>query len=195
MTKLHFIAIISLTTVIFTVNAIPQSQQNNFGDTVQNVSDDELIAGIFDPTVRPTPPRRAGPGAVVTGQPVFTPTTSPQTLNIDDQTCTCVSYHLCDPRTNMYKGEDADDDVTGWGKIDIRFDAHDCQAVLDVCCLGVPNVPNLPPPTTPPPKPPTAGCGVRNVGGLDFEVTGAFVSRINFQFVSTHEPPIYDDFS
>lgn len=69
-----------------------------------------------------------------------------------------------------------DDDITGFGKIDVRFDENDCQDVLDVCCINdaqreesirpkpVQNVPTQ-----------ESGCGVRNVGGLDFELTGAYV--------------------
>lgn len=186
MTQIHLVAIISLTTVILTVNALPQHdgrlrRQNDFNDFVPNAGDDTLISSIFDPTSQapPTPPRRRGPNDIITSDPTFVPTASPQFLTINEETCTCVPYYMCDPSTNRTKAENSDDEVTGWGKIDIRFDAHECQAVLDVCCLGVDNltVYNPPPPTTPRPKPSEAGCGVRNVGGLDFEVAGAFVSR------------------
>lgn len=72
---------------------------------------------------------------------------------------------------------DNDDDITGFGKIDVRFDKEDCSEVLDVCCIGdaqreesiqpkpIANVPTQ-----------ESGCGVRNVGGLDFELAGAFVT-------------------
>lgn len=70
-----------------------------------------------------------------------------------------------------------DDEITGFGKIDVRFDEDSCEAVLDVCCINeaqreesiqpkpIRNVPTQ-----------EAGCGVRNVGGLDFELAGAFVT-------------------
>lgn len=89
---------------------------------------------------------------------------------------------MCDPNTNTVKGTTSTDEITGFGIIDIRFDETDCQDVLDVCCLGAATSP-----TTIEPKPvknvPTqaAGCGVRNVGGLDFELAGAMV-RLYFFF-------------
>lgn len=192
---IHLIAIINLLTVIFTVNAFPQQQngQNNFDVFISNSPSDpntqfdpnaqsdpntDNYYGIFDPTQRPTRPPRPRPSDVITPDPTFVPTTSPQMMTINEETCTCVPYHMCDPRTNRTKTQASDDEVTGWGKINIRFDPYDCQAVLDVCCFGVDSatIRDPAPPMPPPPRPPTAGCGVRNVGGLDFEVEGADVS-------------------
>lgn len=193
MTNNLLIAIISLTSVIITVNAIPQngrlrrqnpnenfdfSNANNYDpiDDTQRKTEQQLITDVFD-SPPSTPPSMRGAGFVVTPDPSNKPTTSPQILTKNEQNCTCIPYHMCDPRTNTVKNQDSDDEVIGYGKIDIRFDAQDCREVLDVCCLGVtPTDEPLTPVTPPPPKPPQAGCGVRNVGGLDFEVVGAFVS-------------------
>lgn len=123
-----------------------------------------------------TQPTR-GVGVIVTPDPTYVPTTAPQTLTVNQQNCTCVPYHLCDPITNTVRETPNEDEVTGFGKIDIRFDPLDCVDVLDVCCVGVAQreesivpKPNENVPTQ------EAGCGVRNVGGLDFELAGAFVS-------------------
>lgn len=199
--KTHLlIAIISVTTVIsITVNAVPQhgrhrtSQRQNFNenidnfdynanpqqtaDALQQTPDAQLIADIFGggEMQRPTrPPSHRGAGVIVTPDPTFTPTTSPQILTINQQNCTCVPYHMCDPQTNTVKNQENDDAVVGYGVIDIRFNPNDCQDVLDVCCIGAAQIDETTAPVEPP-KPPQAGCGVRNVGGLDFQVAGAFV--------------------
>lgn len=102
-----------------------------------------------------------------------------------------IPYHKCNPIVNSTPAEFSpypvpvpvqsdssdDSDITGFGKIDVRFDENDCQDVLDVCCINdaqreesirpkpIKNVPTQ-----------ESGCGVRNVGGLDFELAGAYVS-------------------
>lgn len=55
-------------------------------------------------------------------------------------------------------------------EINIRFDPQSCQDVLDVCCFQErqTEVPVQPPPI----QRPVAGCGVRNVGGIDFTIAG-----------------------
>lgn len=180
--KTHrIIAILSLT-VIYTVNAIPQrvrtrQSSNNNDPNVQDSIQDSIISEIFASSPRPSSQSDRGAGFIVTPDPTFTPTSSPLMLNINEQNCTCVPYHMCDPNTNTVKNPNADDEVIGFGVIDIRFDPLDCQDVLDVCCVGAATREE---PIIPKEKPdvPTqeAGCGVRNVGGLDFEVAGAFVS-------------------
>lgn len=125
-------------------------------------------------------PPRARPDSVVTPVPNFVPTIIPQTLSNNGEQCTCVPYHQCDPKTNTTignaPGPNEQDQFDGFGLIDIRFNPDDCQAVLDVCCKdlnrqeqGV---------TLPPEKKPmkASGCGIRNVGGIDFQIAGAFVS-------------------
>lgn len=165
------IAIVSLTAVIYAVNAIPQRQiPPNEDPNVQ-----AAIDSIFASSTPRTPSNR-GPGVVVTPDPTYTPTTSPLVLTVDDQNCTCVPYHMCDPNTNTVKQAVNDDEVTGFGVIDIRFDPLDCQDVLDVCCIGDAQrtEPIVPKPIEGRPTQ-AAGCGVRNVGGLDFKLAGAFV--------------------
>lgn len=205
MKKAHLIAIISVTTVIFnTVNGIPQNgrprrpNQNfnqNFDnydynmnpiDAQSNPSETQLIQDIFgspQQQPQPLPPTRSpsrGAGVIVTPDPNFivTPTTSPQMLFINQQNCTCVPYHMCDPKTNTVRNQESNDEETGYGVIDIRFNPNDCQDVLDVCCIGAATIDASEPVPVEPPKPPQAGCGVRNVGGLDFQVAGAFVSKV-----------------
>lgn len=198
------IAIISLT-VIYTVNAIPQNgrsrqrtrpRQNINDDQTDPMNDDfssdinqDTIDEIFSSSPRSTTQAMRGAGVIVTPDPNYVPvpTTSPQMLTINQQQCTCVPYHMCDPRTNTVKNSTYDDDeVTGFGVIDIRFDPYDCQDVLDVCCIG-PATREEPIPPKEKPNVPTqeAGCGVRNVNGLDFEISGNFVSVLQNQSIKS----------
>lgn len=125
-------------------------------------------------------PPRARPGDVVTPVPNFTPTVIPQTLVSDGVQCTCVPYHQCDPKTNTTFSSggptNTQDQQDGFGLIDIRFNPDDCQDVLDVCCKDLNRQEQSI--TLPPEKKPmkASGCGIRNVGGIDFQITGAFVS-------------------
>lgn len=147
----------------------------------QQPNQDDLDKTIRD--VFMVEPPRLGPGAVVTPEPNFIPTTGPQTLIDDGEQCTCVPYHMCDPKTNTTRGEplpsgSADQGTTDvFHLIDIRFNPDDCQDVLDVCCRD-PNrkeasIPQ-PPITNKPNR--ASGCGIRNVGGIDFQLVGATVS-------------------
>lgn len=93
--------------------------------------------------------------------------------------CSCVSYHLCEP------DGDSDGDVSfdGSGKIDLRFDDDNptCSHYLDVCCNNnrirtesattrpVVEQPNRP-----------RGCGIRNVGGIDFNLSGTKDNEAGF---------------
>lgn len=86
---------------------------------------------------------------------------------------------MCDPNTNTVR---TDGQVDGFGVIDIRFNPNECQDVLDVCCVdsqrrqettvSQPTVTSTPTQTPLP-----MGCGIRNVGGLDFQLAGNTVSR------------------
>lgn len=156
--------------------AIPQ--RNRQRQNAQQPSEDvqKAIDEVFNtsPSSLPQNPNR-GFAQIVTPEPILNPTTAPQTLITDGEQCTCVPYHMCDPTNNTIRGED--DTIDGFGLIDIRFDPDDCQEVLDVCCKGgnrkeetIVPVPNPNKPTR------AAGCGIRNVGGIDFQITGAFVS-------------------
>lgn len=181
MNRYIFLLVASLT--LNNVAAVPQRSNRQ---TIDNPDIQRQIDEVFN-TPRTTPSRR-GPGTIVTPDPNFVPdpTTSPQVLTKDEQSCTCVPYHMCDPNTNRVKNEPKDvDEVTGFGIIDIRFDPEDCQEVLDVCCVGEARRTDSIQPVvdTQKPTPNVAGCGIRNVGGLDFEITGAFVST--FSIVSS----------
>ncbi|XP_055316143.1 uncharacterized protein LOC129575928 [Sitodiplosis mosellana] len=182
------IAIISLT-VIYAVNATPQrnrwQRQQNEDPALQDAIDmvfNTPNRGQQQQQQQSTTQSSRGVGVVVTPDPTYVPTTAPQTLTVNEQNCTCVPYHLCDPITNTVReNQSNNDEVTGFGLIDIRFDPLDCVDVLDVCCVGgaqreesiVPK-PNENVPTQ------EAGCGVRNVGGLDFELAGAFDNEAGF---------------
>lgn len=178
--KTHLLIVIISLTVIYAVNATPQRsrwQRQNEDPALQ-----DAIEQVFNippnGQQRPTQAPMRGVNFIVTPDPTYVPTTAPQMLTVNEQNCTCVPYHMCDPITNTVRETPNDDEVTGFGKIDIRFDPQDCVDVLDVCCVGgaqreesivpkpIENVPTQ-----------EAGCGIRNVGGLDFELAGAFVSR------------------
>jgi len=145
-----------------------------------------LIGELFNTTdslpTRP-PPRSGGFGTVVT--PVPPGSLGPQTFNSvsgrQDQ-CNCVAYHLCDPSTNSVIN---DDDATfdGFGLIDIRFNDDDpvCPHFLDICCANnrTRTVSVSPPPVETIPNRPQ-GCGIRNVGGIDFNITGANNNEAGF---------------
>ncbi|XP_048485903.1 phenoloxidase-activating factor 2 isoform X2 [Plutella xylostella] len=81
--------------------------------------------------------------------------------------CQCVPYYLCDAALQGVQANN--ESVTGWGQLDIRLgDNHECQESVEQCCTAV-----LPAPRpAPTPAPAPRGCGVRNVGGIDFTVTG-----------------------
>lgn len=159
--------IISLFVIGF-VYAIPQQRQ-----PLQSQFDPDLDAKVQD--IFGTPEQRPNPSSVVTPDPFYTPTSSPQTLVIDDQNCTCVPYHMCDPRTNTVKTEQMNsNEVTGFGNIDIRSDARDCEEALDVCCIGASTTEESIKPK--PDQAAPAGCGVRNIRGVDFQIVGATVS-------------------
>lgn len=146
-------------------------------DPQQEIDIQQAINQVFNTTPTQTPPPR-GFGVIVTPEPNVSPTTAPQTLVTDGVQCTCVPYHMCDPNTNSVKNPGDDNVIDGFGLIDIRFDPEDCQDVLDVCCKGasVKEEPIVPPPVTNKPNR-ASGCGIRNVGGIDFKITGAFVSN------------------
>ncbi|CAG9765248.1 unnamed protein product [Ceutorhynchus assimilis] len=105
----------------------------------------------------------------------------------------CVPYHQCDSVTNTIVQDGRSD---GFGKIDIRFGANECESYLDVCCklpnetmkepeinnpdpTPSPRPPSTSSPVTPPPevvpstpRPSSIYCGIRNPKGIDFQITG-----------------------
>lgn len=140
------------------------------------------VDSVFGPqTVTQRPTSNRGFGNIVTPEPFIQPTSVPTTLkqNTADE-CTCVPYHMCDPSNNMIRTDADAGDFDGFGVIDVRFDARECQAVLDVCCKGqfqrevtIPVKPVVQKPNR------AAGCGIRNLGGIDFQLAGANVSFID----------------
>lgn len=169
--------IIVLLYVLGFVYAIPQ-QRPRQRQTQQSQIGSDLDAKVQD--IFGSPDERPISTSVVTPDPFYTPTSSPQTLVVDDQNCTCVPYHMCDPRTNMVKTDPLNsNEVTGFGNIDIRSDARDCEEALDVCCIGASTLEESIKPK--PIETAPAGCGVRNIRGVDFQLVGAFVSQYFFQ--------------
>lgn len=136
----------------------------------------ELIESVFGTGNTKTSSNNRGFANIVTPEPIITPTSSPQVLMVDTKDeCVCVPYHMCDPATNTVR-EEGDGDFDGFGVIDVRFNERACQAVLDVCCKGEhrKEEPIMPKPIVQKPNR-AAGCGIRNVGGIDFKLAGATV--------------------
>lgn len=154
----------------------------------QNTNVQSAIDSVFGsgPPNAPPPsptasPSRRGFAQIVTPEPIIGPTTSPTILqaNTKDE-CLCVPYYLCDPTNNMIRN-DGGGDFDGFGVIDVRFDERECQDVLDVCCRGEyqKEQPIMPKPVVQQPNRP-AGCGIRNVGGIDFQLAGATNNEAGF---------------
>lgn len=176
--SLNALALVLLLAINVTINAVPQRQRpRQQQQAAVDPSNPDIQRAIEEVFTTPATPNR-GFAAIVTPDPTFVPTTAPQTmLTANNQPCTCIPYHMCNPSDNTAREMVDDDKVTGFGLIDIRFDPSDCVDVLDVCCLGVNQREETIVPVQPTNKPTRAsGCGIRNVGGLDFEITGAFVS-------------------
>lgn len=135
-------------------------------------------ATATQPAARPPSSRTRGFGNIVTPEP---PGAGQQPLRnqpATEEPCTCVSYHMCDPANNrLIAGAAAVPDFDGFGVIDIRADFRECEAVLDVCCMGqFQREVTIPVPPVEQKKNRAAGCGIRNVGGLDFQLAGVKVS-------------------
>lgn len=165
--KMSLVAL-GITCILLTAASVVAKPQTNL---------DPLIASVFGTSdITTSAPRNRGFAYIVTPEPIITPTLVPQTLlvNTKDE-CTCVPYHMCDPSTNTVR-EETDGDFDGFGVIDVRFNERACQAVLDVCCKGefTKEVPIMPKPIVQKPNR-AAGCGIRNVGGIDFTLAGATV--------------------
>lgn len=171
------IALVLCAYTIFMANALPQQNRRPITNVDPSNPDiQRAIEEVFN-TDQPSQPSR-GFDKVVTPDPTFVPTSEPTVLTNDGEQCTCIPYHMCDPSNSTMRGSSNDDEVVGFGVIDIRFDPDDCQDVLDVCCRGVNRreEPIIPKPVENKPTR-AAGCGIRNVGGLDFQLAGAFVSE------------------
>lgn len=172
------VAVVAIILVLVTFPSESQQQQEQ--PNIQSTIDSVFGTG-GGAVANPPPPssnRNRGFGTVVTPEPFVQPTSQPTVLRKDTANeCTCVPYYMCDPSDNTVRGEDPDFD--GFGVIDIRFDERACQDVLDVCCKGA-NQKEEPIVVKPIVQKPNraAGCGIRNVGGIDFQLAGAVVSAI-----------------
>lgn len=191
--RAHLLTIAISVCVIYAVHAKPQQ---NTGQSINSQTEDptlqDTIDNVFNPSndgqqqqQRPTTQSSRGAGFVVTPDPTYVPTSTPQTRTINQQKCTCVPYHLCDPKTNTVGDalSENENELTSFGKINVQFDPVDCVDLLDVCCVSgaqrneslVPNpVKNAT--TKAGQEPRLTGCGLRHVGGIDFELAGAVVS-------------------
>ena len=139
---------------------------------------DAIVQDIFS-----TKPSGSGFGTVVMPEPINPSLPQPNFNSVSgrSRSCNCVAYHMCDPRANAVIPEgngNGDDggDFDGFGLIDLRFNADDpvCEHFLDVCCDDNRTRTNsiTPRPVETRPNRPK-GCGIRNVGGIDFNITGA----------------------
>lgn len=171
-----FKILLLLVCVMFTYTlGYPQSIQENI-DSVFGTQDPN------PPTRRPASNR--GAGVIVTPEPIVNPTQSPQTFVTNGQQCLCVPYYNCDPTNQTVV--DSNNVVDGFGIIDIRFDPQSCQDVLDVCCQTDKQTeePIVPVPIEQKPGR-ASGCGIRNVGGIDFELAGNYVSDLPYKIALT----------
>lgn len=141
------------------------------------------IQEIFNtnPSV-PNQPARGGFAEVVTPVPVDPSSPLIDFTSISGKTadCNCVPYYMCDPSTNSITEDGSFD---GFGVIDIRFGDDDpvCPSSVDVCCAGNRTRQEVlnPTPLEKRPNQPR-GCGIRNVGGLDFTLSGATQNEAGF---------------
>ncbi|XP_055387040.1 phenoloxidase-activating factor 2 [Condylostylus longicornis] len=160
---------------IICVHSIPQQQQQP-----QQQDFERVVQSIFNTS------RSSGFNQIVLPEPLG-PTEEPQIFIKDNVQCRCVPYHRCDPRNNTVINDspdgntNEDEQIDGFGLLDIRFDSQSCQDVLDVCC-GYEKISEKPLPVKPVVTQPTrpTGCGIRNVGGIDFQITGNTMNEAGF---------------
>ncbi|KAL7727559.1 hypothetical protein ACLKA6_000115 [Drosophila palustris] len=157
-------------------NAAPQD--------ISNV--DKNIQDIFN--TNPGPSQPSQPSGPTGGFQVVTPVpidpTSPvinfNSVSGKQANCNCVPYYMCDPSTNSITEDGSFD---GFGVIDIRFGEDDpvCPSSVDVCCAGNRTRTEVLNPTPLDQRPNQArGCGIRNLGGLDFTLSGATQNEAGF---------------
>ncbi|XP_022909531.2 phenoloxidase-activating factor 2-like [Onthophagus taurus] len=126
----------------------------------------------------------------------------------------CVPYHRCDSETGTVIAEPKPEvNTDGVGLIDVRAGVNECENYLDVCCslpsdgqIPTPFPTSQPPKPTPEPPIPTPGpvrgnsCGIRNINGLDFTITGNTNGEAQFgefpwvvAILTTNYNPAVDD--
>ncbi|XP_014098296.2 phenoloxidase-activating factor 2 [Bactrocera oleae] len=150
-----------------------------------NADLDKTIKDIFsqNPAI-PVQSTGTGFGRVVTPEPVDGSQPQIEFNSISGKApCNCVPYHMCDPTTGSETTPVEDGEFDGFGLIDLRFGADDpvCEHFLDVCC-GSQNQHRgslTPKPQEERPNR-SKGCGIRNVGGIDFNITGAVDNEAGF---------------
>ncbi|XP_065365727.1 phenoloxidase-activating factor 2 [Calliphora vicina] len=177
------LSLLALSVLLVSVTALPQRQQSQ--QTV-DPSIVTLVDNVFGQNTGQQQPT-SGFGVVVTPVPIDPSAPSDEFTSISGRAqCNCVPYHQCDPNTQTTTPVD-DGAFDGFGLIDIRFNrdsddnAPSCEHFLDVCCDGghTRNVSLTPTPQEERPNRPK-GCGVRNVGGIDFNITGANDNEAGF---------------
>lgn len=143
---------------------------------------EELVKNIFSSTSQ----TRAGFETIVTPEPIDPSKPQPKFTSVSGAApCNCVPYHRCDPRTNTVTSSDVDGEpFDGFGLIDIRIDAPEaavCENVLEKCCDDNRTRTDSLTPTSIAKQPNRAmGCGIRNVGGIDFKLVGANNNEAGF---------------
>ncbi|ALC46027.1 CG40160 [Drosophila busckii] len=179
MQQIIFVALL----VVAAVGAAPQQQTSNVDRNIDSIFNTN--PSIFEQTAgqqqqqqqqqSQTPTRRPGFSEIVTPEPNVTPINF-ESISGKSATCNCVPYYMCDPSTNSITEDGTFD---GFGAIDIRFGNDDpiCPSSVDVCCAGNRTRAETLTPTAPV-RP--RGCGIRNVGGLDFTLVGANNNEAGF---------------
>ncbi|XP_075146744.1 phenoloxidase-activating factor 2 isoform X2 [Haematobia irritans] len=185
--------VVVLALILVYVNASPQQNPANYDPDLTALVDsvfNQPSTSNSDPSTsqqqqKPqTQPTRAPTGFanIVTPDPIGANT---QFNSISGRSqCNCVPYHLCDPSTNTATTTTEDESFDGFGLIDIRFNKDDdpvCEHFLDVCCDGNHTRSESLNPTPQEERPNRPkGCGIRNVGGIDFNITGANDNEAGF---------------
>lgn len=184
----HRLLFIALASIVVYANAKPQQTDPDITSLVNDVfgknnpSQPQQQQQQQQTTRRPS----TGFGNIVTPVPVD-PNALPTDFNsISGRSqCNCVPYHMCDPNSNSPTTQETTDnsEIDGFGLIDIRFNNNDpvCDHFLDVCCDGnhTHDESLTPTPQEQRPNRPK-GCGIRNVGGIDFNITGANDNEAGF---------------
>ncbi|XP_017065633.1 phenoloxidase-activating factor 2 isoform X2 [Drosophila eugracilis] len=152
----------------------------------QNLNAEKNIEEIFNTNSNlqhKTPVQEiTGIGLVVTPEPLRpdSPHSGFNSISGKSSECNCVPYYKCDPSTNSVTEDGSFD---GFGVIDIRFNTDDpiCPASVDVCCSDNRTRSEILNPTPLVQRTnQSLGCGVRNIGGLDFTLSGVTQNEAGF---------------
>lgn len=105
----------------------------------------------------------------------LTPTEAPLILTNDGESCECVPYWRC----KLENSSATTQSHKFFGEVNVRFTPGSCQDVLDVCCPADRTEPD----TNTQEEILFEGgseCGIRNVNGIDFLMTGNFQNEAGF---------------